>query len=81
MAKVLVSIDDDLLRRVDERAAQLGSTRSAYVARLLMSDLGDEPTRRPQDARRALARAREVCARAAKPADATALVRQMRDER
>lgn len=39
MAKVLLSIDDRLLARVDRAARARGLTRSAYLARLAAEDL------------------------------------------
>ncbi|MDQ3782745.1 MAG: ribbon-helix-helix protein, CopG family [Actinomycetota bacterium] len=41
MAKVLISVDDDLLRRIDRRARARGLTRSAYVAQLAQQDTTD----------------------------------------
>ncbi len=37
--RVLISIDDRLLERIDERAARLGLSRSAYLAQLADADL------------------------------------------
>lgn len=37
--RVLISIDDRLLERIDERAARLGLSRSAYLAQLADGDL------------------------------------------
>jgi hypothetical protein len=37
--RVLISIDDRLLERVDERADRLGLSRSAYLAQLADADL------------------------------------------
>lgn len=83
MAKVLVSIDDDLLRAVDARARELGLSRSAYIARLAQDEAGGQ--RRPDPAiRRAIERARREFAAAhdAFPdEDSTSFVRRMRDER
>jgi hypothetical protein len=39
MGKVLVSLDDRLLRRIDRAAKSRGLTRSAYLAKLAESDL------------------------------------------
>jgi metal-responsive CopG/Arc/MetJ family transcriptional regulator len=84
MAKVLISIDDELLQQVDARATELGLTRSAFVARLAREHLGPRPERRPLEARRALERARAAC-RSASDAhpdmDSTEFIRRMRDER
>lgn len=81
MAKVLVTIDDDLLRRVDQRAAELGLSRSAYVERLARDHLDVRATGPSQRARRALERGRAACAAAVADADSTDVIRQMRDER
>ena len=37
--RVLISIDDRLLERIDERADRLGLSRSAYLAQLADADL------------------------------------------
>jgi hypothetical protein len=37
--RVLISIDDRLLERLDERANRLGLSRSAYLAQLADADL------------------------------------------
>lgn len=48
--RVLISIDDRLLERIDERADRLGLSRSAYLAQLADADLtggtgpGADPT-------------------------------------
>jgi metal-responsive CopG/Arc/MetJ family transcriptional regulator len=81
MAKVLVSIDDDLLRRVDRRAAELGLSRSAYVEQLARTHLDARRRSTSQRAKRALERGRAACAGAAVAGDSTELIRRMRDER
>jgi hypothetical protein len=56
--KVLVSIDDRLLRRIDRAARQKGMTRSAYLADLAARDIGlirgPGATKRARDAVRSL---------------------------
>ena len=37
--RVLISIDDRLLERIDERSDRLGLSRSAYLAQLADTDL------------------------------------------
>jgi len=37
--RVLISVDDRLLDRIDDACARSGSTRSAYLARLADADL------------------------------------------
>jgi metal-responsive CopG/Arc/MetJ family transcriptional regulator len=81
MAKVLVSINDDLLRRVDQQAAALGLSRSAYMEQLARDHLESRVHDRGQRARRALERGRAACASAVSDVDSTQLIRQMRDER
>lgn len=41
MAKILVSVDDKLLARIDRAARSAGVSRSAYLARLAQRDLGE----------------------------------------
>jgi hypothetical protein len=49
MAKVLLSIDDSLLDRIDRAARARGLSRSAYLSQLAMQELGQAvgPGRRP----------------------------------
>src|SRR5919198_308392 len=42
MAKILVSIDDKLLRRIDRVAKASGLSRSAYLSRIAARDVGAE---------------------------------------
>lgn len=81
MAKVLVSIDDALLERIDARARELGLSRSAYVSRLAEGDVPEGDARAARVG--ALARARAVFAQATPvlDIDSTELIRRMRDER
>jgi hypothetical protein len=81
MAKVLVSLNDALLRRIDRIAQARGLSRSSYLAQLAEQDAarsagpGATPT-----ARRALTRLDELFAQS--PAgDSTAAVRSERDAR
>jgi Ribbon-helix-helix protein, copG family len=81
MAKVLVSLDDALLRRIDRMAKSRGLTRSAYLAHLAEHDLerlvGPGATDR---ARGALGRIDELSTRIP-PGDSTSDVRAERDAR
>jgi DNA-binding phage protein len=81
MAKVLVSLNDALLRQIDRIAQSRGLSRSAYLAQLAERDAarasgpGGNPT-----VRRALARLDELFA--GSPAeDSTAAIRAERDAR
>lgn len=80
MAKVLVSFDDSLLKRVDRAAKSRGLTRSAYLAELAEHDSRRSgPGRRPA-VRAALAELDRLLADAP-PGDSAAAIRAMRDTR
>ncbi len=81
MTKVLVSLDDRLLERLDQVAADRGMSRSALIAELARRGLGEPvgPGATPQ-AKRALEQLQTLF-REAPPADSTALIRQDRDAR
>lgn len=59
MAKVMVSIPDDDLMRIDEEAARRGTSRSALLRDAALGDL-ERP--RPKRARDALARGQSLLA-------------------
>ncbi len=83
MAKVLVSMDDALLRRVDAAARAAGLSRSAYLARLAIRDLGEErgPGASPR-VHAAMRRLDELFAQNPVPdEDSTAAIRAERDAR
>lgn len=46
MAKVLISLPDDLLARIDARAKALGESRSGYLRQLAERDLPSEERQR-----------------------------------
>lgn len=81
MAKVLVSLNDALLRRVDRIAKSRGLSRSAYLAELAEQDAarvgGPGAT---AATRRALARLDELFASGATE-DSTSAIRAERDTR
>ncbi|CAN5224742.1 hypothetical protein BH18CHL2_BH18CHL2_03700 [soil metagenome] len=82
MAKILVSIDDKLLKRIDRAARRLRLTRSTYLARLAARDLGGErgAGADPQ-ARGALNELDRLFAENATTGDVTEVIRSMRDAR
>ncbi len=82
MAKILVSIDDRLLKRIDAAVRKLGLSRSAYLARLAERALGTArgPGTDPR-VRAALRATDKLFAENPTWGDSTELVRQMRDER
>ena len=80
MAKVLVSLDDKLLRRVDRAARARGLSRSGYLAQLANEDIARAAAGKQPAVRRALARLDELLADS--PAgDSTAAIRDQRDAR
>jgi metal-responsive CopG/Arc/MetJ family transcriptional regulator len=80
VAKVLVSLDDALLRRIDRVARSRGLSRSAYLAQLAQLDLArvDGPGTSPA-ARAALAQLDELFATASSDEDSTDAIRAERD--
>lgn len=81
MAKVLVSFDDTLLRRIDRSARANGQSRSAYLSHLAVSDAarGSGPGKTP--AARAALRKLDRLFAAAPAGDSTAAMRAARDAR
>jgi hypothetical protein len=81
MAKVLVSFDEQLLKRIDRAAGASGRTRSGYLAGLVEAEIGrgSGPGNSP-GARRAL-KALDRIFVASPAGDSTAAVRADRDSR
>jgi metal-responsive CopG/Arc/MetJ family transcriptional regulator len=80
MAKVLISLDDELLRRIDRTAKSYGISRSAYLARLAAKDTASEAARTAASRKGALERLDRLFAKAP-PGDSTAIIRAERDAR
>lgn len=81
MAKVLVSLNDALLRRVDRIAKARGLSRSGYLAELAERDTSRaEGPGGSRAAQRALARLDDLFERA-DPEESTAAIRAERDAR
>lgn len=80
MAKVLVTMDDALLKRIDGEARNQGLTRSAYLARLAAADVNARrgPGREAR-VRRAMGRLDRLFESA--PGTTTADIRKQRDTR
>jgi hypothetical protein len=55
MAKLTVSVSEEARRRIDEKAAQRGMTRSAYIEELVVADAAAELDRQLEEGYRALA--------------------------
>jgi len=77
MAKVLISMSDDLLERVDREAAAKGTSRSRFLQDAVIRELGT-PSRERIAA--ALVRGREALAGTG-PFESADLIRQERDAR
>lgn len=82
MPKVLVSLDDRLLERLDREARIRGISRSTLIAELATRGLGEPvgPGARPES-RQAVERIRNLFTGREPVEDSTRLIRTMRDER
>ena len=80
MAKILVSVDDKLLARIDKAARSLGLTRSAFLSRLAAREVeASHGPGRVAATRHALRRIDELFAANKRDTDVTKAVRQERD--
>jgi metal-responsive CopG/Arc/MetJ family transcriptional regulator len=52
VAKVMISIPDDLLKRLDARAKAVGGTRSGFLQRLVERELDEEERHRRDEVKR-----------------------------
>ncbi|MFL5799111.1 MAG: ribbon-helix-helix protein, CopG family [Actinomycetota bacterium] len=82
MSKILVSVDDKLLARIDRAARAAGLSRSAYLAGLAARDLGtDRGPGSDRRARLAITRLEGLFEARRTEEDATTAVRAQRDAR
>jgi metal-responsive CopG/Arc/MetJ family transcriptional regulator len=81
MAKVLVSFDDRLLRRIDRSARASGQSRSAYLAQLAAEDVSRAAGPGKSAAARAALRSLDRLFADAPADDSTAAIRAARDAR
>jgi metal-responsive CopG/Arc/MetJ family transcriptional regulator len=82
MSKILVSVDDKLLAKIDRAARLAGLSRSAYLARLAARDLGaDRGPGAQRQARRAIARLEKLFRMSPVEEDAAEAIRIERDSR
>lgn len=80
--KVLVSLDERILAKVDRAARRRGLTRSAYIAELATREKVSERGPGANSSVHAALRSLDGLFRRNRvPADATAEIRRMRDER
>ena len=80
MGKVLISLDDELVHRIDAEARAHGLSRSAYLARLAQRELGLVSAAALRRRRRGLAMLDELFA-ATPSGESTTEIRAGRDER
>ena len=78
MAKVLVSIPDQLLKEIDARAKSLGESRSGYLRRLAERDLQDDEERRMAEFKRLMDLIRADFREDESPVDVVQLIRDDR---
>ena len=83
MAKVLISIDDALLKRADKAAASRKMTRSGFIAQLVTKELdGEVGPGASAQAQAALDRLDDLFSSNSTPGgDSTRIIREMRDAR
>mgnify|MGYP001582143753 CR=1 FL=1 len=82
MAKVLVTLDDRLLARIDSEASSRGFSRSAYLSRLAALELNKRSgPGRTASSRRALAAIDDLFDRFPVAEDLTEAIRRERDAR
>ena len=81
--KVLLSIDEAQLARLDAAASAAGKTRSAWIGDLVDDALAHEVDARIRRSQEAIARIREIFAEHGpqEPFDVVAEIRAMREER
>ncbi len=82
MAKILVSMPDRLVARIDAEARRLGLSRSAYLSRLTERELVARSDRgREARVRRAIDKLRRLVDENGAFGDSTQLIREERDAR
>ena len=79
MAKVLVSVPDQLLREIDARTKAAGETRSGYVQRLVEEDMEEDERRGREEAKRLMDLIRADFRPGEKSIDAAKLIREDRE--
>jgi metal-responsive CopG/Arc/MetJ family transcriptional regulator len=79
MAKVLVSIPDELLSEIDFRAKALGESRSGYLRRLAEADIEEGERGGREEAKRIFDKIRAEFRDDEPPVDAAKLIREDRE--
>ena len=81
VAKVMISIPDKLLERLDLRAREAGETRSGFLQRLTEQELEAGERGRRAEAKRLMAKIEGTFTDDEPPFDAARLIREDRDSR
>jgi hypothetical protein len=81
VAKVMISMPDDLLDRLDLRAKEAGETRSGFLQRLTERELEGGERGRRAEAKRLMAKIEGTFTDNEPPFDAARLIREDRDSR
>jgi hypothetical protein len=79
VAKVMISIPDDLLERIDARAKASGDTRSGLLQRLAERELEEDERRRREEARRLMEKIEGTFTEDEPHFDAAQLIREDRE--
>ncbi|HVD41775.1 MAG TPA: ribbon-helix-helix protein, CopG family [Solirubrobacterales bacterium] len=79
MAKVMISMPDDLLERLDARARELGETRSGLLQRLVEREVEAAESREQKEINRLLDQLRALPPGKQVKVDAAQLVREDRE--
>lgn len=81
VAKVMISIPDKLLERLDLRAKEVGETRSGFLQQLAERELKESERRRHAEARRLMESIEGTFTDDEPRFDVTRLIREDRDSR
>jgi metal-responsive CopG/Arc/MetJ family transcriptional regulator len=79
VAKVLVSVPEDLLREIDARARSLGQSRSEYLRGLAEAEIEEDERRRREEANRLLDLIKAEFTDDEPPVDVVKLIREDRE--
>lgn len=79
VAKVMISIPDDLLARLDTRARASQETRSGFLQRLAERELEDDERRRREEVRRLMKKIEDSFGDDETHIDAAQLIREDRE--
>lgn len=81
VAKVMISIPDNLLERLDSRAKALGETRSGFLQRLSERELDDQERERRKEVKRLMGEIEDTFTDDEPRFDVARLIREDRDSR